>query len=909
MLSVFEAIARRSLWILALSALLVVVAAHQLVDLRTGERRLEIDPSTNRLLSEDDPAKQFYDRVRRIFGSDESMVVALVDDDVFTPENLETVIRLTRRLEQLEGVRQVVSLANALNIRGTANDLEIAPFVSPGQPIESARIRREVLGNPIYSGNLVNREGTATALLVYFLDFSDREFVERRLDEQIQEIADEERGEAGVWIAGLPRIKAVTARILLRDLVFTAPFVLLVLAVVLAFSFRSLHGVVVPLVSILVSLVWTLGGVTALGYSLNAVTSIVPPLLLTLGLAYTVHVVSEFDAARREQPDGERREWTVGALRHVALPVALTGLTTAVGFLSLMLSPLGAIAEFGLLSFIGIVVTMLAALTLTPALLVLVGPRAGRKSEASEAGDAFDRFAEGVARFDVRNRTAIFVATALITLVAVYGATLIRVGTAHTSKFAPDAPVRVHFEAVNEHLEGANPIYVIVQADYADAFKEPVNLKLVEDLQRWLDARDEIGGTTSIVDYLKLINRGFHENDPEYLRIPKSRRLTSQLLFFGANEEIERFVDSRFQWVSIAARAKVIDSDEVSRLIAEIDRRLATLPDHLSARVTGNPVVLNSAMDAMMRGQVLSLGSAMLIIYVLLSFLFTSPRVGLIALIPNLFPVACYFGMLGLGGVSLNPGTSLIAPMVIGIAVDDTIHFFARFNREAREQADEKGAVVSALRAVGRPVTYTSIALCLGFLTLTTSEIQTQGEIGIMAALALAVAWGADFFLTPALCAGMRVATLWDVLSLDLGAEPQLEIPLLHGLSKAQARIVALMSEIVSAPSGERLIRSGDTGREMYVVVDGELRASIAGREGPIHLTTHRRGDPVGEVGLFHATRTADVDVVEDARLLRLTQESLERLRRRSPKIAAQVNWNLNEILAERVAKMTDRLR
>jgi hypothetical protein len=314
-------------------------------------------------------------------------------------------------------------------------------------------------------------------------------------------------------------------------------------------------------------------------------------------------------------------------------------------------------------------------------------------------------------------------------------------------------------------------------------------------------------------------------------------------------------------------------------------------------------------MDAMMRGQVLSLGSAMLIIYVLLSFLFTSPRVGLIALIPNLFPVACYFGMLGLGGVSLNPGTSLIAPMVIGIAVDDTIHFFARFNREAREQADEKGAVVSALRAVGRPVTYTSIALCLGFLTLTTSEIQTQGEIGIMAALALAVAWGADFFLTPALCAGMRVATLWDVLSLDLGAEPQREIPLLHGLSKAQARIVALMSEIVSAPSGERLIRSGDTGREMYVVVDGELRASIAGREGPIHLTTHRRGDPVGEVGLFHATRTADVDVVEDARLLRLTQESLERLRRRSPKIAAQVNWNLNEILAERVAKMTDRLR
>jgi predicted RND superfamily exporter protein len=909
----FTALGRRAGWVLTLASLLALAAAHQIVDLRTGERRIEIDTSFNRMLPSDDPAKKFYDRVRRIFGSDESMVVALVADDVFQPEHLETVVRLTQRISQLDGVHHVVSLANALNIRGVGNDLEIAPFISahPGAQTDPAVLRREVLENPIYAGNLVTQDGTATALLVYFLDFSDREFVERGLDEKIAEIAEEERGEAQVWVSGMPRIKAVSARMMLRDLARQSPLVALVLAGVLALAFRSLHGVVAPLLSITFALIWTLGLVTALGYALTAVTVVVPLVLFTLGLAYSFHVVSAYEAQRSENPAGSRIDWTVGALSDVALPVLLTGFTTAAGFLSLMLSPLGAIREFGLLSVIGVLLTMLSSLTVAPVLLRLIGPRKTATTAAASASGAFDRFAGRVARFDLDHRRAIFMGAGAIALLAVFGATQIRIGTVHTTKFSPDAPVRVHFEAVNEHLEGANPFYVVVSADYADAFREPVNLQTLEDLQIWLAEQPEIGGTTSLVDYLKLINRGFHGNDPEYLRIPKSRRLVSQLLFFGANEEIERFVDSRSQMVSIAVRARVVDSDDVSVLIQTIERRLEDLPEHLTATVTGNPVLLNSTMDAIMRGQIWSLASAMLIIYVLLSFLFTSPRVGLIALIPNLFPVAVYFGALGLGGVSLTIGTSLIAPMVIGIAVDDTIHYFARFTRDAREMADDRRAVVSALRSVGRPVTYTSLALCLGFLVLTTSELQTQVQMGIMAAFALGVAWAADVVLTPALCAGLRVATLWDVLTLDLGPDPHLSIPLLSGLSKAQARFVALMTEVVSMPAGERLIQTGEAGADMYVVIDGELRASVVREDGPRHLSTHARGDVIGEVALFSAAheRTADVDVVENARLLRLTQSSLDRLRRRSPRIAAQVHRNLNEVLAARLARVTQRLR
>jgi CRP-like cAMP-binding protein len=177
-----------------------------------------------------------------------------------------------------------------------------------------------------------------------------------------------------------------------------------------------------------------------------------------------------------------------------------------------------------------------------------------------------------------------------------------------------------------------------------------------------------------------------------------------------------------------------------------------------------------------------------------------------------------------------------------------------------------------------------------------------------MACFALAFAWLVDFILTPALCARTRFVTLWDALSLDLGTRPQDTIPLFKGLSSFQARIVARMTNIRQVPAGERLIRHGETGSELFAVIAGRLQASIQGESGRIALDTHARGDLLGEAGLYFGQRTADVDVLKDAQLLCITQHSLERLRKRYPRIAAKVLRNLNEVLALRLAHATDRL-
>jgi len=903
-----DLISRHTHPILLIVAAATLLALLQLVDVTTGRIQIQVDPSAERLLAADDEANKFYQSSRRIFGNDETIVLLLQAADVFSANNLDIISRLTQRLERLDGVIRVVSLSNALAIRGTDYGIDIEPYADLAADTDQGRreFRQGILSNPMYSGSLVATDARATAILVSLADIGGYAFLSQ-IDNAIQEIVAEEAQGARIWITGTPALTLATTNALLKDLIGIPLIVILVMAVVLAFCFRCLKGVLVPLSSVAISVLWTLATIAALGYSLNIVTVLVPSLLMILSLSYSIHVVSEFLETAGETTD--RQSLASAALYRVFLPVVLTGLTTATGFLSLTLSPLTAVRELGIFAVIGVSYAVLVTLTYTPSILKLIHckPQTSSVAQKQRAG-WFDRFAQQVAQFDIRYRRPLFVTFALTFIIAVTGMSEIRVGMEHITNFSEDSPVRQAYEDVNTQLGGANPFYIVVDTGHRDAVKEPVNLTAIKELQAWLESQAEIGGSVSIVDYLQLLNSAFHDNDAAYHLIPDSRKEIGQLLFFGASDEVEQLVDSRYQLANIIVRSTAVDSGDLAALVQRINDRLAQLPQHLQARVTGNPVLINAVLDKIIRGQVQSVFAALLVVYGVLVGMFLSFRIGLIALIPNILPVVVYFGVLGFLGISLNPSNSLIAPMVLGIAIDDTVHYFARFNEFMKQQASSREATIASLRVVGRPVTYTSIALCLGFLVLTTSDLRMQAQVGAMACFALAFAWLTDFLLTPALCSNLRIATIWDALTLDLGNKPQDTIPLFKGLSNFQARIVARMASIRVVSSGERLIEIGQPGIEMYAVIEGKLQASIEGKSGRVALDPHTRGDIVGEAGLFFARRTANVDAVEDTRLLRITQQDLETLRRRYPRIAARVFRNLNEILATRLVHATQRL-
>jgi predicted RND superfamily exporter protein len=510
-----ELVSRYTGLTLALVLLLATLALTAIVDPLTGQLRLNIDPSANRMLAENQSAKQFYDQTRRVFGSDETLIITLGAGDIFTRDTLDVIGRMTSRIDGIAAVRQVLSLTNAVDIRSVEDGLDIAPFVAALEDGSAslADIRQRVLNNPIYAGNLVSDNGDTTALVVYFNDISDREYLRGGVHEQIMAIVEEERGDLEALMTGTPYFKAAMVDLLIKDLLWTPPIITLILALVLAISFRSVPGVIVPLLTVGIGVILTLGTIAALGYSLSMISVLVPPLLMILGLSYAVHVTSEYHQVR-QQPDSERSAINL-TLRHMTLPVMLTGLTTIAGFIALMANPIAAVKEFGIFSSIGVVYISLLSVTFTPALLKALdrGPWQWAARRPTPGSGGFDRFVDRVAHIDLKYRNLIFIVAAIAFLLALAGITRIHVSTESITNFDSESDVRKGFDVVNERLGGANHFYIVVESTHQDAFKDPANLGVLKELQEWLEQQPDIGSSISIADYLMLINQAFNEND------------------------------------------------------------------------------------------------------------------------------------------------------------------------------------------------------------------------------------------------------------------------------------------------------------------------------------------------------------------------------------------------------------
>ena len=334
-------VAYRPGWTLALNGAITLFFVFQLVDFRALELRLQIQTEIEKILPEAGPDRDAYTRFRELFGNFEMVFVGVAGTDALSGESLERTRRLTRRFEEVDGVRRVLSLSNAPSVRSDDGDVRISTAFEevPEQEAELAEIRERILADPMYAGNLVAPDGAAMALLIYPEEMSEREFRDRGIDQEVERIAREEVGDAGrVLLAGNPPLKAATGRILQTDVGLLMPLSFVFMGLIAWYSFRSLPGVAVPLACIGISLIWTTGCMVLTGRSLNLITFVVPILINALGFAYSCHVVSEHDEELAAGRAGSAA--SAGALQRVGFPVFLTAVTTAAGFLSLCLSRL-----------------------------------------------------------------------------------------------------------------------------------------------------------------------------------------------------------------------------------------------------------------------------------------------------------------------------------------------------------------------------------------------------------------------------------------------------------------------------------------------------------------------------------------------------------------------------------------
>jgi hypothetical protein len=869
-----------------------------------GLLRLRIDSSAGTLVDRESPAWAYYEEVRATFGSDETDVVALVVDDVFNARTLAKIDALTTRLLRLDGVADVDSLATSRNLAATPDgEIDRSPVMAtvPTEPADIERLRATVHANPLLYGTLVSEGDGAAAIFITYDEMPDQEMVASGIHDRVTELLSEFEGPEQVLFSGVPRLKVEASELILDDILVLGPLSFVVVSVVLFLAFRSWRGTLLPAITTGAGTIWTIGLMGYMDSSINIITLSLPTFLLAIGNAYSTHIVARHHDELRLDGD------PVGAARRtiaqIGTPVLVTALTTVLGFGALLAYHIEAIRNLGIFAVFGISSLFLLALTLTPALLSLM-PAPPPSPGTSRVDAWLERSLEGIGRFSIDHRAAVGAGALVIIALFAWGARSVEVETTYLTYFPKDDPVRRSVEAVNEHLGlGDAAFFVAIDGPETDSITQLSTLHRIAALQDYIERMPQVKSTASIVDYVKLLHRTLHDNDPAYYGLPDTDAAVSQYMLLLDPETLGDVLSGDSSRAVILVRSNIHVSRTMNEVVGRIEQFAAGMfPPPFAVQATGTRVVLDRTADDLASGQVGSLVAAMAIVFVVLTLQFLSPRFGLVAMGPNLVPIVIFFGVLGWSHTPLGMATAMIASVALGIGVDEAVHLLADFNHHVRKTADQRGAVLAALRGVGPPLIYNTASLMFGMLTLLASNFVPLQQFGLFTALNVVLSLLTDLILLPAILVSTRFVTLWDVLSLKLGGAPQEEIPLFHGLSKSQARVAVLMGVLKDVDPGTKIAEQGAPSQEMYVLIRG--RASIERIvEGRVAVRREiGRGDVVGEMGLVRRRpRTADVTALEDCELLVVDERFLATLRERYPKIAATVLFNLTHILSDRL--------
>ncbi len=871
--------------------------------------RLRIDSSAAGLMIERDPARTYYEAMKQKFGSDAATAILIRADDVFTIPVLRVVKQMTETLEGMDGVIRVESLTTVRNIRGDADTISTEPLIGPRLPSEAelARIKPDALANRILVGNIVSSDARATAIVCYTAGgMSFNAAFTDRVEALIRELAS-----PGISIVqmGEPFTKITLERSIEKDMVTVGSMSIAVLFLMLLLTMRTATGVLVPLVTGGVSIVWALGAMALANIPLNAMTGMVPSLLIVIGFTEDIHMLAHYDGLRRAGTD------TATAIREMLadtnLPILVTTATTVAGFLSLVLTDIPMVVQFGWATTIGLVANYVVTLIGLPAMLA-VWPTSSRARPVTltPAGGPrlLPRLVEHLIEFIPRHRVAIWVVSGLLVAGSLTGWATLRVDTDFMSYFPERSVIRQRADELHRALAGAVVFYLVVETGTEDGVREPRVLQAIAELQDFLQGTGEVDKTVSLADYIRKMHREMNAGDPASEIIPDSKEQIAQYLLLLEGNELEKYVDFNGSTANIVVRHNIMSSWRLSKLLKRIDAHTrATFPAGARVRATGEIVLVNAAADYIAMNELTSFGWTLAVIAAIHAILFMSVKAGLLSIVPNVIPVVYIFGIMGLFDIPLNTATAVVAAVAIGITVDDTVHHMVVYNRELNVHNDQKIAMANTLRSQAPPIIYVSLALAAGFFTLMAGTLRSFFYIGLLSGVVMLLAMATELLLTPLLMSSTRLVTLWNILQLKMSRDLVHTSPLLHGLSRWEARKVVLLGGLRSLAPGEFIIRKGEVGDNLFMLVSGRARVFDVDSQHHEHtLGTLTPGAVFGEMAILSdGIRSANVVAESNVEVLRLSRAALESVRRRFPFTAAKLYRNIAIVLSDRLRERT----
>jgi uncharacterized protein len=758
--------------------------------------RMVYDNSIDIWFSEETKTMKQYREFREMFESDYWIVVGYYDEEIFTTENLQLISRLTKKIGKVKYIGKAVGITNAQKMTAdSGGSLKIKKFIEriPDAPEKLAALKVEALASDLYRDNYISHDGKTAVIFarvdttdlqlqteaifaveeitrqelaktggrIYFADTAESE--EGKIAYDI--ISGKHTGEGVAFILGMPVSTYEFDRLSRRDNAIFTPLVTVILIVILLATFRKFVLAFIPYLTIFFATIFTMAIFFLTGHTMNTTTSLLPPIILALSVAVSIHIVVQY---LEERNSGYRKsDAIIKTFGRIGLPCLFTSITTAIGFGSFLSSEIIPLRTVGIFTSVGIMLAYIITFTFNGALLSVMKPYDAEKVKKTNSGvmTAFLAMTVNLNRLHWRK---ILVVALLLATASGVGIGLLNIETNSYEYMKKSNWLRKANDFLQEEVSGVMQSEIIFEGEPGFCF-EPKFLQKVEQLQNYSLQKQQYSSALSFIVYLKEIHSTMsapvagepagetvacYAPAPNNYCIPNDRNLIAQYMLLaetGGDEDISAFTNLDRSTFRLTLRSNWVGSKVASEISQDLKQWIETNLPGYDWHFSGATSIYVELEQMILRSQLRSFGIALILVMFMMIALVRDLKTGLLSMIPNVLPIAVTLGFMGYAGIKLDTATVMIASVAIGIAVDDTIHYLHRFRRELEKDGDYNAAMERTSLGIGRAIVFTSIVLFFGFSVLIFASFVPTIYFGMLTAVTMVSAVIGDLLLLPVL--------------------------------------------------------------------------------------------------------------------------------------------------------------
>jgi len=725
-------------------------------------RKVEMSYEYASMLPKKDRAYIDNQKFIEVFGEEGNLIILGIQDSTFFEfDKFQQWKNLCNDLSKVEGVENLLSVSNAYNLHKNTEEKKFEiEMVFPDTISNQEELNRaadKFKSLPFYRKLLYNDEGN-TYLIAITVNKDKMLSKEReKMVKAIQKIGKQFEKEENVTLhySGLPYIRVVTAMIIKSELYLFSVLALAICIVVLFLFFRSFKAVFFPVVVVLIGVIWSLGTLGLLGYKITILSGMIPSLLIVIGIPNSIYMMNKF------HHEFVKHGNKVKALQRVIVKIGnatfLTNLTTALGFATFIIVKSDLLKQFGIVASINIMGLFVLSLILIPVIFSFIktpSPRHVRHLEYKMVTRVIAWFIN----VTQMHRKLVYVTTAIILVLGIWGMTLMKSSGYVVDDIPKDNPLYTDLKFFEKNFNGLMPLEIMIDTKKPLGAMQLSTFEKIDELENRLVKYDELSTPTSILNLLKFSKQAFYNGSENYYSLPNNREKNFILQYAATGEKnsnlLQSFLDSTRQFTRISIRVKDVGVKRMEELYTSFYNDIDSVfnPADFNVTVTGTSITVFKGTNYLLHNLLTSLALAIVLISIIMALMFSSWRMVVMSLSPNIIPLIFTAAVMGFSGIPIKASTILVFSIAFGISVDNTIHFLAKYRQELKVTGwNIKKSVILALSETGVSMLYTSVVLFFGFGIFAVSSFGGTRAMGILVSLTLVVAVISNLILLPTL--------------------------------------------------------------------------------------------------------------------------------------------------------------